>query len=923
MKALKSIILICVFLLNICCSFASAQNSATIYTDFSGTEFNENGAINKGTPIKIEITNDKKESFSGILIYSFYDEDKLEGTEIGEKISLGAEDEALSITYTTLKAYPNADTIKILLWKNMKTLVPLAEVTTAQKATGANGPTSQYKVFVEVPQDKITEQMPVPFNIDNYDMTEIASYNFDSFDFSTYDENGKNICGDFTQSYSKGLWSIVKAGGINDTPCVKLDLGEDATTARFQLVYRAENAAVGDWYCLNFKLKGENLTAKDSARPYIEFADSNKVTVGSVYGTGALYTQANNGWVECSVISSINVGANDIDNPSPYYDIYLNAFLEGESDAAVYIDDISLSKVVMDPMDTVLVTPNYKGFVYGDNGDKDINLRVNITDYNGGYAMDDFSLTCSLVDAQGNVYSSITTDTVTKTNDVTFSSSSLPKGEGDYYLVSVLKEAGIQVQKQEWTIRKRAESYRPKVYVDEDNRFIKDGVPMIPMFQYAHGGIYEEYLELAKSSALDAFTVAGEYHQGYRTPRMQRFRAEMEKHGVGAMLEACGYVYSHLYTGIPATNVKKQSDIRSLLTVYLNNFKDDPNLWVYRTFDEENAANYGEELRWQNDIMSSLDPDHPTMGVTDRTFATRPGVYAKTADIIGVDPYYCTGAEDQNLAGVGDMIAQFRELNPNRPVFATLQGFWYKNRGDLRGPTEQEYRNMVWQALCEGIVAIDTYSYTDMKANPWSGKTYEELWNEQATVLGEVEKFEQIILSTLPAPYYETDAEGVRLMSKRHNGKSYLFVVNTDNSAKTVKVKMEANLNATEYYTDAQLIADSEGYFTLNMGEYGVAILEIAQSDYLSPNAELIRFGVEGAPITNADSEIPDIIIDSSVTELSYKAETSDYAQVYINGVPVQNVGKINVEGASSLIVEVVSQDGKRETEKTFNIKRL
>ena len=68
MKALKSIILICVFLLNICCSFASAHNSATIYTDFSGTEFNENGAINKGTPIKIEITNDKKEYLNTLKI---------------------------------------------------------------------------------------------------------------------------------------------------------------------------------------------------------------------------------------------------------------------------------------------------------------------------------------------------------------------------------------------------------------------------------------------------------------------------------------------------------------------------------------------------------------------------------------------------------------------------------------------------------------------------------------------------------------------------------------------------------------------------------------------------------------------------------------------------------------------------------------
>jgi len=908
----------------------STSNKADIYTDFSGTEFSENGGISEGTPIKLEVTNNEKENFYGTLIYSFYYDGKLIGTETGQKIRLYEGEESRSVTYLVKKQYESCDTLKVMLWTDFNTIIPLAEYITARKATGADAPSSQYKIFGEQPSDKLAQQMPTPFSLDNYGVAEISNYNFNNFDFGTYNEDGLNICGDFVQSFCQGLWSIVPEGGVDNSPCVKLETSESVNQTRFQLVYKADFAQEGDWYVCKFKVRGENLTSSGSIRPYLEFANDKRKNAGSEYGNIIPWNQANSEWVECFVTLRISEGANSISEKSDYYNIYLNAFMNNmPSGSAAYIDDFSLSKIVFEPMDTVLVTPNYKGFVYGDDGFCDINLKIYINDYNGDYNSDAFSLECSLVDENDTEFSKMQFDNISSVNDVTFSSKVLPKGEGDYYLKSVLfnKEKETVVQKQEWTIRKRNKNYRPEVYVDEYNRFIKDGKPVLPIFQYAHGNIYEEYIDIVKNTAIDAFTVAGEYHTGYRTPRMQKFRKALAENNIGAMLEACGYVYSHLYTGLPETNVKKQSDIRSLLTVLLNNFKNDPQLWVYRTFDEENAVHYGEELRWQNDIMASVDPDHPTMGVTDKLYSGRPGIYSKTADIIGVDPYFCTGKEEQDLSRVGDMIRQFKLLNPGRPVFATLQGFWFKSRGDLRGPTQQEYRNMAWQAVCEGVTAIDNYSYTDLKANPWGEKDAKTLWDEQMAVLSEIKEFEPVILSTLPAPHYITDnTSDLIVKAARYNGKSYIFAVNVRNAENVLKIKLDEAVTAKEHYTNNNVDADSNGFFNITMQPYGVVILEMEQADYLSSHAEIIRFGVTNDSascfVMNSDSDNSVISIENGIKEIDYLVTSSADSSISINGVSAEKQGSLNVENLQSITIRVTSENGKFYTEKTYQIAR-
>ncbi len=921
MKRLLSLILI--FLISFHCSAFSAE----LYTDFAGTEFSEDNSVPSGTSLKIEIYNSEKESLSGRLIYSFYSNNKLIGAEIGADVELIENDESLSVTYRTKKSYVNVEFIKIMLWTNDGKLVPVTHSLKAKKGTGPDGPSSQYRNFGEQPDDKLKEQMPVPFDINNYDLTKTGEYNFDGFDFSSYNPEGGNICGSFTQSYSKGLWSIVENGGIDNSPCVKLQNSEENPITRFQLVLKDTDAKAGDWYCLKFKVKGEGLTADGYVRPYIEFADDSGKTLGSEYGLSVSFSEANSGWTECNAISMISQPSNNVDEPSAYYNIYLNAFMENMPDEGVsYIDDIRLYKVSFEPMETVLMSPKYKGLIYGEGGKNDINLKVYLNSYNGCYDLTDFILVSRIIDAEGNTYSEAEAQHLASVMDVNFSSDILPMGK-DYYLQTVLMKGKNEFQRQEWTLRKREASYRPYIYIDENNRYIKNGEPLLPIFQYAHGSdYYNEHMEVIKNTAVDAFTVAGSYHVSYRTPKMQRFRADMAKNGVGGLLECCGYVYSNLYTGLPLTVVKKQSDIRSLLTVMLNNFKDDPLIWGYRVYDEQSAVHYGEELRWQNDIMASVDLDHPTFGVTDRIYPGRPGIYSKTADVIGVDPYYCTGKEDQNLAGVGNMIRSFRALNPGKPVFAILQGFWFKSRGDLRGPTEQEYRNMAWQAVCEGVTALDSYAYTDIKNNPWNGFTYEELWQQQMNVMAEIKEFEDVILSTEPSPYYALGeaSDGLNIMAKRHNGKSYIFAVNVKNELNNLSIKLDGVNSAREYYSKNTVAADSSGYLNIAMEPYAVAVIEAEQEDFLSSHAELDRFSVSDGKksyfLNVTDEDNPVIYIDNKVAELDYSIKASDNSKVYINGKEVQKNGRISISEISEIAVRVVSEDGRFSNEKIYTL---
>ena len=783
-----------------------------------------------------------------------------------------------------------------------------------------------------IPDDKLTEQMPKPYDINNYRQQVIGTYDFESDDL-----------GVFELGYCPGKWEIVDGQGVDGSRCVRVEMPSSGYT-QYQLAYKDTNARPGDWYSFKCKIKCVDLTTTGNVSPLLQVYGDDGKWLGEDNRSRANDKNMKNGeWVERSGIISIPREANTLDEGDDFYTIRIHAFMNGTTvGSSAYFDDFELTKVLFDPMETALVTPNYKGMIYGNDGVSDINLRVWLYDYNGGFDISDWKLENRIIDADNNVYATSELENLTKEMDVTFSSNVLELNK-DYYLETKLisKSTGELMHETEWTLRVREEDYRPLIHFDKYNRLILDGEVTFPLMQYSwikDAVYYDDHIELNKGRSTDVLAMGEAFHRaGYDTLFAQQLRKDMAAEGLRGKLGFAGFCFSNMYSHLPGDGaVKTQPEMRDLIELFCERFKDDPLLFCYYNWDEQNPVRYGPELKWQADIQSNADPDHPSYGILDELHENRPGVYSKTADIIGCDPYVCTGKETQKLSDVYNRITLIKDLAPNKPQSVCLQGFWFKKRGDLRGPTQQEYRNMVWQSIVAGVSLMDNYAITDVHTDPWGDMTYEEIWEEQMLVYDEVSLMKPVFLSREPAPYYETKGGGTWLnsMSRRHEGKSYLFAVNNEGTSKQFRLNLDGVKKIKAMYTDKEYTADEKGWFKIDMDSYGVEIFEFEQEDYKSSHCELIRFGVSNNDhsyiVTDFD-KTPVINIDDGATKLDFLATVSDYATVYINDVKVgtldniENVGisgTIDITGIDSITVKVVSEDGRFTSEKTYLLSR-
>lgn len=784
-----------------------------------------------------------------------------------------------------------------------------------------------------IPDDKLTEQMPKPYDVNNFRQQIIGTYDFESEDL-----------GVFELGYCPGKWEIVNGEGVDGSRCVKVEMPSTGLT-QYQLAYKDVNAKPGDWYSFKAKIKVSGLTTTGTVSPLLQVYGDDGKWLGEDNRSKANDKNMKDGeWVERSGIISIPREANTLDEGDDFYTVRIHAFINGVAPGSVaYFDDFELTKVLFDPMETALVTPNYKGMIYGNDGVSDINLRVWLYDYNGGFDISDWKLENRIIDADDKVYATSELESLTKQMDVTFSSNILELNK-DYYLETKLisKSTGELMNETEWTLRVREEDYRPLIHVDKYNRLIQDGEITFPQMQYTwvkNEMYYDDHIELNKGRNTDVVSMGEIFHRaGYNTLFAQQLRKDMEEEGLKGKLGFAGFCFSNMYSHLPGDGaVKTQPEMRDLIEQFCERFKDDPLLFCYYNWDEQNPVRYGPELKWQADIQSNADPDHPNYGILDELHENRPGVYAKTADIIGCDPYVCTGKETQQLGDVSKRITLLKDLAPNKPQSVCLQGFWFKKRGDLRGPTQQEYRNMVWQAIVAGVSLMDNYAITDVHTDPWGDQTYEEIWEEQMLVYDEVNLMKPVILSREPAPYYETKGGGewLNTTARRYDGKSYVFAVNNEGNTKQFRLYLDNITKIKGMYTDKEYTADENGWFKIDLEGYEVEIFEFSQEDYLSPHAELIRFGVSNKDhsyvVTDFDAETPVINIDDDAQKLDFLATVSDYATVYINDVKmgelsdVKNVGvsgSIDITGIDSINVKVVSEDGRFSNEQTYLLSR-
>lgn len=727
--------------------------------------------------------------------------------------------------------------------------------------------------YDEIDGCRLEDNMPQIFSFDTADKILVASCDFNT----SYNSGSLN-------GGSMSNWS--SSEGV-----IKIEKNQASNPRSFALGYSpAENFEEGDIYAFTCRIKTESLAG--GAPRNILSLYGNQGYIDQTHGyDGKSEVTGTNEWYTMTQVMKIPEGVTSMS---------LEAYLAAGVTGTVYFDDFELYKLGLDPFETVLVSPNYKGLIYGD-GYSDIVVDTVVSADGEFYDLNNMYLDVKLTDGYDIIYESVAESITEKMN---FGFSSYGLEVGDYYLEVILrdKSSDAVISQKEHTIRKRDDSYRPLAYVDGNGHYIKHGDKRFISRIYNHSGVTgsDNYLSVAQEAkAMGIDTVSNYGMWWFLSNPIEDTLSYLRSNSMTTHICLSSYWFSDRSGNKGTSLIQNQSDILPLFTQIANDYKNEPALEGYYVFDEPDPLIVGEEIRWNNEILAEADIDHPTFGVADKSFDTY-GTYAKMTDILGIDPYPVTGNTDENgvstddIAVVGRSVREIKKNFTNRPVYYVMQGFHYENRGDLRSPNYNELRNMAWQAICEGAEGLDWYAYPEMTAD--ENKDIDTWKTEVSTLMSEIEDYEDIIMSDEPAPLYTVSGGGdwLNLTLRRYNGKTYIFAVNNTYTAKSATVNIAG-------------IGDTD----LSFEPLEVVIRELEQDAYLSPKAELISMGFgNGTEIfeTSAGERVLYVSEDSGV--INYTARISDNATLEIGGRQIPLTGKITVRNADSFTVTVRAENG-------------
>ncbi len=773
------------------------------------------------------------------------------------------------------------------------------------RALGRYGDHTQYQGPFEMPDDRLQQAMPELFAVDNLDGALVHYEDFEDEDY-----------GEFSYRYSTAAATVEKGAGIDGSSAFVIEgSGEEIYTPQLYLTYKPGEIMPGDYFIFSVMIRAEGISGSGHYRGiFTVYDDQGKWLTESSGGKG---TTDLTEWTKFEYVVMVPFGKANTYTTTEFYTIAMSLY-KNKMAGKVYFDNMTLKKARFDPMNTVLMTPNYKGLITEENGIGDISLRAYV-DHLNLWDLGTFDFTAQITDDDHNVLMKSENKNVTAAMDVYFSSKDLDVDK-NYYLESILtdKETGEVIQKHEWPLYKRAPDFVPAIGYDEYGRVTKNGEPFIPksVYNWLDPNDAKDLYDTGSINVIQQGDFGSTVHFG-TMPLAQENDREFGERGILWNAQARPFSQRNEASAWTKNYVGNWPDTRGALGRMAENFNDAPNIYAYYLWDEQDPIQFGAQLEWTRKIIEHYDLEHPTLCAIDKTNDHRKGIYAKTSDFLGYDPYPVTGRHT-SLGIVYDHIKVGQKTNPNRPVYAILQGYWDSGRGDLRGPTLEEFRNMAFQAIYAGSCMLDCFAWSgNIKTNPSPGTTAEEGLQIIVDVYAEIQYLEPIILSVDPAPYYEVAAgDWFRHMTKRHDGKSYLFTLNTEEKDGTAKVYLDGVKEMRSMYTDTVYKADKSGWFTIDMTGYGVDVFEYEQEDYKSSHAELKRFGLTGITMMNSESEVPCFVVPEGTTKVDYNFAISDFAKLYINGVEMEIKGTIDLSGLDKLEIKVVSEDERFTTEK-------
>ncbi|MCD6352225.1 MAG: hypothetical protein J7M26_08905 [Armatimonadetes bacterium] len=438
-----------------------------------------------------------------------------------------------------------------------------------------------------------------------------------------------------------------------------------------------------------------------------------------------------------------------------------------------WFDDVSIKRAFADPLDAILMQPNYRGRL-GSKPRVQVDVRLDLTDLSE--KPEELAVVVTVADQAGKVVGQISVTPAANSQPVIALPEDLAPGRYEVK-VKLVRSADARVlsSRSFKVVKPDPAAPQPRVWVDEHNRLIVDGKPFLPLGMYSNMGLMKE--DVLREYSQSAFNCL----MPYGTPTREALDLA-QKYGLKVIASI-----KDSYSGSTwcPKEIKTPADERPWLEGVINGLKDHPALLAWYINDELPLTML-DRLTAHRDWVEELDPDHPSWVVLYQVTEVRK--YLPTFDVIGTDPYPIPGHPSRAAQWTGLTRAG---VAGSRAVWMVPQVFnWrcYHKEGRGRTPTFDEMRSMAWQCLCEGANGLVFYSFFDIRRD--TDTPFEVQWQRVKRMAEEIKQWEPALLSAdKPAPVRARGSH-VHWMVKALQGKTYVFAVNDDYQPHTVTFKL-------------------------------------------------------------------------------------------------------------------------------------
>jgi len=449
---------------------------------------------------------------------------------------------------------------------------------------------------------------------------------------------------------------------------------------------------------------------------------------------------------------------------------------------AAWFDDVEVIRTAEPILQTRLLSPAYRELITAAMPDEvRVRLHLNLIDYD--FQAQDLRVEARLCDEAGNPAPSqahmepgdkdLAQFNFAGRNSADLVSSTRGLKPGNYDLaIHLLGPEGKKLQTARHRLVRMPDDFRPRCIIDGHRRLLLDGQPFFPLGMY-WSGINEKDLKIYTESKFNCLMPYG--------PPNQAQMDLAQKYGMKVI-----YSIKDFFAGHGSTSIKTEADEEPAIRQRVRAMRDHPALLAWYLADET-PRQFLPRLEAHQRWVAEEDPHHPTWVVLCQPGEV--GLFLKTFDVIGTDPYPI-GRSAPSLAA-GWTAETFRQVRGERPIWQVPQAHSWVNYVGAnapgwkpRTPTTEEVRSMAWQCIAEGATGLVFYSFYDVQRNP--DVPFDVQWKGLKEIAAQIDRLAPVLLSVERVPEVQVRAEPpakekpewLHCLARSHGGKLYLIAVN-------------------------------------------------------------------------------------------------------------------------------------------------